>query len=116
MVKGKKKLTTEKGVHNIAMSGDQQYYLNYFSSHSTPLRVTLHDSNGKQLRILEDNRVLSGILADEPLPKKEFITIPTSTGLSLNGYIIKPNDFDSTRKYPVLMYVYGGAWLANGSR
>lgn len=106
--KGKKKLTTEKGMHSIAMSGDQQYYLDYYSSISTPLRVTLHDSNGKQLRVLEDNRVLNEILANEPLPKKEFITIQTRNGISLNGYIIKPNDFDSTRKYPVLMYVYGG--------
>ncbi|TNE72933.1 S9 family peptidase [bacterium] len=106
--KKKTKLTKEAGTHAIEMSGDQQYYLDYFSSVNQPLRVTLHDSKGKQIRLLEDNNVLSGILTDEPLPTKSFITIPNETGLNLNASVIKPYDFDESKKYPVLMYVYGG--------
>lgn len=106
--KKKTKLTKDAGTHRIEMSGDQQYYLDYFSSVTTPTRVTLHDSKGKQVRELENNHVLTSILKEEPLSTKEIFQIPISKELSLNASIIKPLDFDANKKYPVLIYVYGG--------
>ncbi|MFC4870645.1 S9 family peptidase [Negadavirga shengliensis] len=111
--KGKKLLTSEEGTHSINMSPDFKYFINSHTTASSPLNITLRDHNGKQLKVLEDNRELREKLSQYDLPEKEFFSFETEAGTSLNGYIIRPADFDEQKQYPVLMYVYGGPGSQN---
>lgn len=105
--KGKKKLTQGEGWHDINMSRDYSYYIDTFSAPGGPPEYTLHNGSGKQLRVIEDNAELAQTLEDYKLPEKEYLSIPLPQA-TLNAYMLKPHDFDSTKKYPVLFYVYGG--------
>ena len=111
--KGKKLLSPAKGTHSINMSPDHRFFIGYHSTADSPVTVTLNEANGKTLKVLEDNSALKGRLATYALGKKEFFTFPTVDGTVLNGYLIKPADFDPNKKYPVLLYVYGGPGSQN---
>ncbi|MEN8120826.1 MAG: S9 family peptidase [Bacteroidota bacterium] len=104
----KKKLTTEEGSNRASFSTSYKYYINYFSSINQPTYVTLHDSKGKLIRVLEDNKALSEKVKEYGGVNKEFFKFKTSEGVELNGYMIKPANFDKNKKYPVLMYQYSG--------
>ncbi|HEX2937207.1 MAG TPA: S9 family peptidase [Bacteroidales bacterium] len=104
----KQKISVRKGTNEIEFSRNFKYYILTWSDANTPFKVTLHDISGKAIRTLEDNSRLEGNLGNFFKTKKEFISIPTANGILLNAYIIKPHDFDSTRKYPLINYVYGG--------
>lgn len=107
---GKKtgKLSTLAGTNQADFSAGLKYYINYYSSQQTPNLVTLHDQSGKLIRILEDNADLKKILTEYQLPRKEFFNFKTSEGIELHGWMIKPVNFEPTRKYPVLMTQYSG--------
>ncbi len=105
---GKKKLSPKKGTNVVSFSSSFRYFLNTFSDANTPYYVTLHSSDGKQIRVLEDNAALNKTLSGYTMSKKEFFTFKTSEGVSLNGWMIKPANFDQNKKYPVFMTVYGG--------
>ncbi|WP_111669272.1 S9 family peptidase [Algoriphagus litoralis] len=111
--KGKKSLTPAKGTHTINMSGDHRFFIDYYSTTDSPVNVTLNEASGKVIKVLENNQALKDKLAGFALGKKEFFSFATVDGTELNGYIIKPADFDPTKKYPVLMYVYGGPGSQN---
>jgi dipeptidyl-peptidase-4 len=107
--KDKRRLSTEEGVNEVNMNPDFTYYIQYHSSATEPLTVTLHQApSGEMVKVLEDNQQLRNTLQEVNLNTKEFFTIKTSDTVQLNAYMIKPSDFDPTREYPVLMYVYGG--------
>ncbi|WP_242926392.1 S9 family peptidase [Pontibacter vulgaris] len=109
--KGKKKtrLTEKAGTHSINMSTDFKYYLDYHSAANVPTTVSLHTAkDGKLIKMLEDNAKLKNTLAQYDIAKQEFFKMKTSDGTELNGFMIKPTDFDPKKKYPVLMFVYGG--------
>ncbi len=107
---GKRKtlLTPSEGTHAINMSKDFKYYIDYFSTAITPLVVSLNESNGKRIKILEENTALKQRLSTFALSQKEFFEFQTEDGTILNGYLLKPATFDENKQYPVLMYVYGG--------
>lgn len=109
MVKGlKTKLSTGQGTNTATFSENGKYYINSYTNVSTPKTTTVHDAAGKQLRILEDNANLKKILASLNLPTKEFITVKSADGRDLNAYIMKPADFNPSRKYPLVMIQYSG--------
>jgi dipeptidyl-peptidase-4 len=68
----------------------------------------LYNRKGDLIRILEDNNELKQKLAGYSLSKKEFFTFKTAEGVDLNGWMIKPWNFDAGKKYPVFMTEYGG--------
>jgi len=105
--KNKRKMSDGDGWNSINMSKDYKYYIKTYSGPSTPSVYTLHESNGKQVRILEDNETLAQRIDEYRVPPKEFMTIPLPQA-ELNAYMMKPHDFDPSQKYPVLFYVYGG--------
>ncbi len=105
--KRKRTITETKGWHSINLSPDFKYYIDTYSNHTTPPVITLYRENGKRVRTLEDNSALKAKTANFKFGKKTFTQFDVN-GTTLNAYIIKPVDFDSTKKYPVLMYVYGG--------
>jgi len=102
------KVSTQPGTNSADFSKGFKYYIHFHSSISTPTLVTLHNAKGKELRVLEDNAKLKETLAKYDIPEKEFFTFTTSDGIELNGYMVKPLNFDDTKKYPVLMYQYSG--------
>ncbi len=106
--RNKRRLTPEDGTNNAVFSNGFRYYINYHSDANTPANITLHDDSGELIRILEDNSRLKEVTEEYGFSRKEFFTFTTSEGIDLNGYIIKPPDFDENREYPLFMYVYGG--------
>ncbi len=107
---GKKqgKLSANEGTNSADFSKGFQYFVNYFSNAATPVRVTLHSSDGKLIRVLEDNQALQQTLAGYQIRPREFFTFTTSDGVTLNGWMLKPEGFDPSKKYPVLMTQYSG--------
>jgi dipeptidyl-peptidase-4 len=103
-----KKLSTEKGYNTATFSNCGKYYINRYTNASTPSVITMHDATGKQLKMLEDNAALKNTLASLRVPKKEFITVKAADGTELNAYIMKPANFNSSQKYPVIMIQYSG--------
>ncbi|WP_297832697.1 S9 family peptidase [uncultured Rikenella sp.] len=110
--RGKRRLSAadEAGTHTAVFGPGYRYWIDYFSNSETPTVVTLRRvADGGAVRVLEDNAALRRRMASEyTLPRKEFFTFTTPEGTTLNGYLLKPADFDSTRRYPVLMTQYSG--------
>lgn len=102
------KLTAQDGSNITDFSKGLYYFINTYSNTTTPPVISLHDSSGKLIRVLEDNAALKKKLQNYFLPKKEFFKFTTSEGIELNAWIMKPKGFDAKKKYPVLMTVYGG--------
>jgi dipeptidyl-peptidase-4 len=98
-----------RGWREIRMSPDGRRFLEGFSTIGTPPRWTLRSAaDGSELRAVETNEVLAGRLAALELREPEFIALEAADGTALNGWVIKPRDFDPGRRYPLLLYVYGG--------
>ena len=106
--KNKKALAAEEGTNSADFSADFTYFINTFSSATTPPVYTLHKAlSGKQIKEIKNNDGLLGKLESYIFQPKEFSTI-TIDGNELNMYQIKPVDFDANKKYPLLMYQYSG--------
>ena len=107
--KGKKtKLSTRVGTNSALFSTNMMYYINTFSNIHTPTLITLNNNKGKELVTLLDNKRLKEQAAGLNLPQKEFFTFTTSQGVELNGWMMKPANFDPNKKYPVIMHQYSG--------
>ena len=102
------KLSTRTGTNSALFSKNFAYYINTFSSKDTPTLITLNNNRGKELATLMDNAELKSELATLNMPQKEFFTFKTSSGVELNGWMMKPADFDPNKKYPVIMHQYSG--------
>ena len=102
------KLSTQEGDNSAVFSKTLKYYINVYSNIHTPYVTTLCNRNGKTLETLEDNRALAEKLGGLNLGKQEFFSFTTGEGISLNGYMVKPADFDPAKKYPVIMFQYSG--------
>ena len=101
-------LTARAGVNYAIFSKNFKYFINIWSDVDHPSQYSLCQNNGKELVTLIDNQRLLQKLAAYDLGKKEFFTFTTSEGVQLNGWMVKPADFDSSKRYPVIMYQYGG--------
>ena len=109
--KGKKtKLTSNDGTNKAVFSAGMKYFINTHSSINTPHVVTTNNNSGKRIKTLIDNSNLKERLAEFDMPTKEFFTFTTSDGVELNGWMIKPYDFDASKKYPVVMFQYSGPY------
>lgn len=107
--KGKKtKLSTRTGTNDAIFSSNYSYYINTFSNIITPTLITINDNKGKELATMLDNKKLKEKIATLTLPQKEFFTFRTAEGVELNGWMMKPANFDATKKYPVIMHQYSG--------
>ncbi len=106
--KKKKKLSDRAGWYSASFSNTSKYYISTFTDANTPPIYTLHTSNGKLLKTLQDNADLRQRMEEYGVGHKTFGTLTTSLGTELNYYIILPPDFDSTKRYPLFFYVYGG--------
>jgi dipeptidyl-peptidase-4 len=104
----KKRISVGEGTTTAEFSSTHKYYILSYSNAKTPVNYTLYSNDGKLLRVLEDNASLQETIGEYNFQPKEFVSIPITNGTELNGYMIKPADFDAAKKYPLFMFVYGG--------
>jgi dipeptidyl-peptidase-4 len=109
-IKGKKtKISVQEGTNSAQFSNNYAYYVHTFTSAKTPSLTTVHETKtGKLLRTVQDNARLKEKLNEYAFPQKEFTVITTASGEELNAWILKPANFDASRKYPVVMFQYSG--------
>ena len=101
-------LTDKAGWSSAVFSSDYKSFIHVWSNLNTPPVVTICNNNGKVVATLVDNKELREKLAKEQLGTRELFTLTTSEGVKLNGWMVKPADFDTSKRYPVIMYQYNG--------
>ena len=105
---GKKQLSSRPGTHEADFSSDYSYYIDTYSNSNTPPEYTLHLArNGKAVRLIKDNSALLEKLRQYQWSPREYSTL-TLNGSDLNMWMVKPPDFDPSKKYPLLLYQYSG--------
>jgi dipeptidyl-peptidase-4 len=104
----KTKISLGPGAYSANFSKTFDYYIMSHSSANTPPVYELYNRKGKLIRLLEDNAGLKKAAEEHDFTGVEFMKVPTRGGQLLNGYMIKPPNFDPGKKYPLFMYVYGG--------
>ena len=102
------RLSDKKGWNTALFSGDYQYFVNTWSDYNTPYVVTTRDNNGRVISTLQDNADLKTKVAESGFAKREPFSFTTSEGVQLNGWILKPLNFDASKRYPVIMHQYSG--------
>jgi dipeptidyl-peptidase 4 len=99
-------LTHEHGSHGVSVAPDGKHFLDTYSTAMTPPQQRLYNSDGSVVATLEENKVAE--LEKYRLQPEEFFTVPGADGTPLDAAMIKPVGFDASRKYPVIVYQYGG--------
>ena len=102
------RLTDKAGWNTAIFSGDYKYFVNTWSDYNTPYVVTTRTNDGHVVSTLQDNAALAGLAKEYGFSKREPFSFKTSEGVTLNGWILKPNDFDASKAYPVIMHQYSG--------
>ena len=103
------RVTRERGTHNASIGPDARWMVDFHTTASTPVTATLYElPSMRRARVLQDNARLRQAIAALDVRAPEFFRLPMPDGTVLDAYRIVPADFDSTRRHPVLMYVYGG--------
>lgn len=106
---GKTECISDKaGTNSAIFSSNFKYYINIWSDMNNPNVYTLNDNKGKLLKTLVDNKDLKDKMSQYVLGPREMFSFTTSEGVKLYGWMVKPADFDSQKRYPVIMYQYGG--------
>jgi dipeptidyl-peptidase-4 len=107
-IDGKKKmvLTRKPGTHSANFSPTFEHFIDNYSHSGQPTRIAVMAKNGKEIFALEESGI--PLLNEYILPQVKYFTMRTTDGVDLHAGIMLPVDFDSTKKYPVLVYTYGG--------
>ena len=105
----KKALSKLTGSNSASFSKTFRYFINTYSDKNTPRKYTLNDGlTGEVLKEIKNSAALKTTLANFKISDKEFSELNTENGQKLNMWMIKPANFDATKKYPLLMYQYSG--------
>ena len=102
------RLTDTNGWNKAIFSGDYKYFLNTWSNYNTPYVFTIRDSKGKVLSTPVDNKELKEKVKTYGFNGRETFSFTTSEGVKLDGWMVKPKDFDTNKKYPVILFQYSG--------
>ncbi len=102
------RLTDAAGSNSANFSGDYRYFVNTWSSYSHPYVFTVRSNKGKLIKTLEDNKQLLEKTRKYNWGKRETFSFTTSEGVKLDGWMVKPVDFDASKKYPVILFQYSG--------
>ena len=103
---GQERVSREDGVHQVSFSLDRRHYLDAHSSHATLPSLTLRAADGSPVTTPAPAR--ADLLAGLDLQYPELLTVPAADGTPLHARILKPKGFDASRRYPVVLDVYGG--------
>ena len=108
-VDGKKEreIVTAKGTNRAQFSSTFDYYVLNHSDINTPTNYTVYDRKGSKLRTIVDNAQVMELMKTHGVTSVDFVEVPSGEE-TLNAFIMKPSNFDPSKKYPVFMYVYGG--------
>ncbi|MBS1493233.1 MAG: S9 family peptidase [Bacteroidetes bacterium] len=110
----RQKISKKTGWNRAEFSSDFSFYVNTYSNITTPEFITVNSETGNEVRVLESNAELQKKITSLNLSKPNFFTYKIPSAVEgtdidyLNGYMIKPKDFDSTKKYSVMFFNYGG--------
>lgn len=102
------RLTQQAGWNSAQFSGDYQYFINMWSDYNHPFVYTVRNNKGKVLSTRIDNKSLMAKIKQYGWCNKESFTFTTSEGIKLDGWMMKPANFDASKKYPVVMFQYSG--------
>ena len=103
---GLTRLTTTEGSHRVDLSPADNYFVDKWSDVNTPTQTRLYDADGKLIRVISENKV--DALKDYKLGTTELLQVKTGDGFLMEAMMIKPPDFDSHKKYPVMTFAYSG--------
>jgi len=117
-----KRLSTAKGYHEFNLSPDSKYYIDSYSNINQPRQVELWSTGGKMIKKLEDNESVNDFIKTHEYSPKELFSFTTSDVVKLDCSMVKPFNFDPSKKYPVVLSIYGGpeshsvydAWESSG--
>ncbi len=100
------RITIHNGTHGVNMAPDVSAFVDTYSDVMTPPRQDVARADGSLLRVIDENKVSE--LAEYHLSAPQFLSVKSHDGVPLNAVMIKPPDFDASKKYPVLVFTYGG--------
>ncbi len=107
--KNKKRLSMKSGTNSATFSPFYDYFINSHSSATEPASHVLHEiKSGKEIKKIVENSALAEKMKAYDLPAKEFLEIQNAEGTAMNAWMMKPKNFDATKKYPVIFYQYSG--------
>ncbi|MDA3823114.1 MAG: DPP IV N-terminal domain-containing protein, partial [Bacteroidales bacterium] len=106
--KSKKRITCEEGNHRVNVSPNGNYFFDNYSSVSSASTAWFKSINGKVNDTLADNSTVKRFLEEHVYAPKELFTFTNSDGVELDGYLVKPLNFDPEKSYPLLLDIYGG--------
>ncbi len=106
---GLQRLSKAEGTHSARFSPDFAMYIDAWSDVVTPTQIRLHKNDGSEVRVIDENKIPA--LAQFRLSKPEFVQVKTRDGFVMDAQIIKPPDFNPSRRYPVYQFTYGGPHL-----
>jgi dipeptidyl-peptidase-4 len=106
--KNKRKLSVLTGTNSVRFSEAHKFYALTYSSAKTPSLTTLYNQKGQEVRKLSDNESIIKKLSEYSFAYREFFDFNTVSNVKLYGWMLKPADFDATKKYPVLLTQYSG--------
>jgi dipeptidyl-peptidase-4 len=100
------RITIHNGTHGVNMAPDATAFVDTYSDATTPPRQDVARADGSLLRVINENKVAE--LTDYHLSAPQFLSVKSHDSVPLNAMMIKPADFDASKKYPVLVFTYGG--------
>ena len=106
--KGKKQITSTEGNHRVNVSPLGRYFIDSYSNTTTPSSVDLRDGKGALIKNLAGHARALDHLEKFEYAQRELFSFTTSDGQAIDGYLIKPMNFDPEKSYPLLLAVYGG--------
>ena len=102
------RLSNQAGWNDAIFSGDYKYFINTWSDYNTPYVYTTRDGRGKVIATNVDNKALIEKTRQYGWTKRDTFSFTTSEGVHLDGWMVKPANFDASHKYPVIMFQYSG--------
>lgn len=103
---GRARLTETPGWHQVKLAPTLGHFVDTWSDVTTPPKLRLHQATGSLLRTIEENPLAA--LAEYRLARPELVEVKTRDGFVMEAFLLKPPDFDPSRKYPVWVHTYGG--------
>jgi dipeptidyl-peptidase-4 len=100
------RLSTAEGTHSAEFSSSFAFYVDSWSNVTTPPETRLHRNDGTLVRVIDENKV--AVLGDYNLSRPEFLQVKTRDGFVMEAMMIRPPDFDPSKRYPVYQFTYGG--------
>jgi dipeptidyl-peptidase-4 len=104
----KVKLSARAGTNAPEFSKTCKWFINRWSDINTPPYTAVYNAKGAEVRMIQDNAKLKEVMKEYNFSTAEFFNFKTDDNTELHGWMIKPPDFDSLKKYPVIFTIYGG--------